>query len=129
MNLNQLTVPSKDVEAAKTFYLALGLVLIVDSSPRYVRFECPDGECTFSIHHAEEIRPDPGLVIYFECVDLDLTIATLADKGIRMDDGPVDQQWLWREARLSDPDGHQLCLFHAGENRRKPPWLLPPADA
>ena len=41
--------------------------------------------------------------------------------------GPMDMSWLWREARLADPDGHRLCLFHAGENRKHPPWRLPPA--
>ena len=63
MNLNRLTIPSADVETSKAFYQALGLVLIVDSSPRYVRFECPDGESTFFIHLAENVRLDPGLII------------------------------------------------------------------
>ncbi|HZO78526.1 MAG TPA: hypothetical protein VFB39_10820 [Solirubrobacteraceae bacterium] len=27
---------------------------------------------------------------------------------------PMDQPWLWREARLRDPDGNWLCLFNAG---------------
>jgi catechol 2,3-dioxygenase-like lactoylglutathione lyase family enzyme len=22
------------------------------------------------------------------------------------------------------PDGHHLCLFHAGDNRRHPPWRV-----
>jgi hypothetical protein len=38
--------------------------------------------------------------------------------------GPIDQSWLWREARLRDPDGHVICLFSAGENRINPPWKL-----
>jgi hypothetical protein len=37
---------------------------------------------------------------------------------------PVDQPWLWREARLRDPDGNWLCLLRAGENRLVPPWRL-----
>ena len=128
MNLNQLTIPSANVETSKAFYQALGLVLIVDSSPRYVRFECPDGESTFSIHLAENVRPDPGLIIYFECGDLDLFVAKLGGKGIHIDSEPLDQRWLWREAHLSDPDGHHLCLYHAGENRRNPPWRLIAVD-
>jgi hypothetical protein len=43
------------------------------------------------------------------------------------DTPPADQRWLWREARLRDPDGHELCLFHAGDNRLNPPWRLPEA--
>ena len=45
--------------------------------------------------------------------------------GIAFDSPPTDQPWLWREARLRDPDGNCLCLFAAGENRRHPPWRLP----
>jgi len=47
MNLNQITIPSIDLEKAVVFYKKLGLQLIVDALPKYVRFECPDGESTF----------------------------------------------------------------------------------
>ena len=53
MNLNQITIPSLDVEKAVTFYKTLGLHLIVNALPRYVRFECPDGDSTLSIHKSE----------------------------------------------------------------------------
>ena len=46
------------------------------------------------------------------------------DAGIDFDTEPADMPWLWREARLRDPDGHHLCLFRAGDNRRYPPWRL-----
>jgi hypothetical protein len=36
--------------------------------------------------------------------------------------------YLWREARLSDPDGHELRLYRAGRNRLDPPWKVAPAD-
>ncbi len=38
MNLNQITIPSVDLEKAVVFYKKLGLHLIVDALPRYVRF-------------------------------------------------------------------------------------------
>ena len=38
--------------------------------------------------------------------------------------GPTDQSWLWREAYLKDPDGNLICLYHAGANRRFPPWRI-----
>ncbi|WP_317041912.1 VOC family protein [Winogradskyella sp. PC-19] len=47
MNLNQVTIPSLDVEKATEFYKTLGLTLIVEALPRYVRFECPNGDSTF----------------------------------------------------------------------------------
>ena len=45
--------------------------------------------------------------------------------GLPFESEPHDQPWLWREAHLQDPAGNQICLFHAGGNRRDPPWRLP----
>lgn len=42
----------------------------------------------------------------------------------RFDTPPTDQRWLWREAYLKDPAGNRICIFHAGENRRYPPWRI-----
>jgi catechol 2,3-dioxygenase-like lactoylglutathione lyase family enzyme len=124
MNLNQITIPSTDIPRAVAFYQQLGLRLIVDSSPRYVRFECPEGDATISIHHVAPFTTNPELVIYFECERLDEVVAELKGKGIVFDAEPQDQNWLWREAYLRDPDGNHLCLFSAGENRRNPPWRV-----
>jgi catechol 2,3-dioxygenase-like lactoylglutathione lyase family enzyme len=124
MNLNQITIPSTNVPRAVAFYQQLGLRLIVDSSPRYVRFECPNGASTFSIHHVAQLSLNPDLVLYFECERLDEVVAALKSKGIVFDADPQDQDWLWREAYLRDPDGNVLCLFYAGENRLNPPWHI-----
>ena len=53
MNLNQITIPSLDLEKSIPFYQTLGLKLIVKSLPHYARFECPDGTSTFSIQQVE----------------------------------------------------------------------------
>ena len=66
MNLNQITIPSIDLSISVSFYQKLGLKLIVDALPRYARFECPDGESTFSIHKTDELPKGSGVVIYFE---------------------------------------------------------------
>jgi catechol 2,3-dioxygenase-like lactoylglutathione lyase family enzyme len=117
-------MPSADVQRAVEFYEALGLILIVDSVPRYARFACPDGEATFSIHQVEVLAPGEKPVVYFECDDLDATVARLENLGISFELKPVDQPWLWREAYLRDPDGNQICLYYAGENRLNPPWKI-----
>lgn len=124
MNLNQVTLPSTNVPRAVAFYQQLGLRLIVDSSPRYVRFICPNGNTTFSIHHVETLSPNPDLVIYFECEPLDEVVAQLKQQGVVFDADPRDQRWLWREAYLRDPDGNVICLYYAGENRLHPPWRI-----
>ena len=124
MNLNQVTVPSHNLEDAVAFYKQLGLRLIVDSIPRYARLECPDGDSTLSIHHVEHPIQTNGLAVYFECFDLDERVAALKKNGVQFDLEPTDQRWLWREAHLHDPDGNKIILFRAGENRKNPPWRI-----
>lgn len=124
MDLNQITLPASDLERSVAFYRTLGLRLIVDSVPRYARFECPGGSSTFSLHHVDDAQPSEGLTIYFECSDVDAEVARLEAAGLVFETAPVDQRWLWREAHLLDPDGHRICLFHGGENRRNPPWRV-----
>ena len=124
MNLNQVTIPSRDIASSVEFYKKLGLRLIVDSIPRYARFECPAGESTFSIHHVEEPILTTGLTVYFECENLDDRVRELEQMGVGFDILPTDQRWLWREAHLRDPDGNHLILYYAGENRKNPPWRI-----
>lgn len=119
MRLNQVTVGTIDYGASVAFYRRLGLQQIVDASPRYARFETPTGE-TLSIHAVAAVTGET--VIYFEVEDVDAAVA-----GLPLDQPPIDQAWLWREARLRDPSGNQVCIYHAGKNRRFPPWRL--ADA
>lgn len=123
MDLNQVTLPATDVGRSVTFYKALGFTQIVANLPTYARFECQGG-ATFSLHHVEAVVADCGVVVYFECADLDDTYQGLVARGIQFDAAPVDQTWLWREAYLRDPDGNVLCLYQAGKNRRYPPWRL-----
>jgi hypothetical protein len=52
VDLNQITIPCENYEKSVDFYRQLGLRLIVDSPPRYARFETTSGT-TLSIHHAE----------------------------------------------------------------------------
>ena len=116
MNLNQVTLDVSDIERSRAFYERLGLILIV-SSDHYARFVCPappnERPATFSIHLAQTVTPgETG--VYFECDDLDARVAQLKSAGVRFDNDPVDQRWLWREAWLRDPDGNRLCLYFGG---------------
>lgn len=124
MILNQVTLPSSDLSRGVEFYRALGFQLIVDALPRYARFEIPPDGATLSLHRVEAPVTNCGQVIYFECEDLDERVRTLEATGIAFDQLPRDEPWLWREARLRDPDGNVLCLYRAGANRRYPPWRV-----
>ena len=124
MNLNQVTVPSLDLEKSIPFYQKLGLKLIVKALPHYARFECPDGDSTFSIHKVEELPRGDGIYVYFECNDLDAQVGELRANGIEFQETPSDRPWLWKEARLKDLDGNNLILFYGGKNRKNPPWRI-----
>lgn len=124
MNLNQITIPSINVEKAIVFYQMLGLKLIVESLPKYARFECVNGDATFSIHLVDELPKGLGTIVYFENDDLDTVVKELQVKGIVFDSLLEDKSWLWREASLKDFDGNQIILYKAGENRKNPPWKI-----
>ena len=124
MNLNQVTVPSIDIARSIEFYKALGLNLIVEALPHYARFECPNGDATFSVHLVDKLSDGEGTYVYFETESLDQEVARLRKEGMQFDQLPVDQSWLWREARLRDPDGNKIILYFAGDNRKSPPWRI-----
>jgi catechol 2,3-dioxygenase-like lactoylglutathione lyase family enzyme len=124
MRLNQITIPSLDVDKSVEFYKKFGLLLIFEALPRYVRFELPDGEATLSIHLVDALPKGNGVMVYFEEENLDELVKNLQTKGISFTLLPTDQRWLWREAHLLDPDGNKIILFFAGDNRKNPPWRV-----
>ena len=126
MDLNQVTIPVKDMDEATAFYRKLGFTQIVDTQ-HYARFSCPDGQATFSLS-LEEGEFDNPTVIYFEDQNLDQTCQTLEEKGIIFIHPPEDMRYLWREAVLLDPSGNKIKLYWAGENRLNPPWRVEITD-
>jgi catechol 2,3-dioxygenase-like lactoylglutathione lyase family enzyme len=121
MRLNQVTVGSTDLDRSESFYRTLGLTLIVKDD-HYLRFECPEGESTFSVDLVADVPELEQVTLYLETEDVDGAYRRLRRAGIEFEKAPAAMPWLWRECRLRDPDGHRLCLFHGGENRRNPPW-------
>jgi catechol 2,3-dioxygenase-like lactoylglutathione lyase family enzyme len=123
MNLNQITLPVRDVQEAVDFYQGMGFLQIVDS-PHYSRFEAVEGDATFSVHQSDEAGAGRGVIVYFETQRLDALVDELQAKGYEFIEEPDDKPWLWREARLNDPSGNEICLYLAGEYRRNPPWRV-----
>ena len=123
MDLNQVTLPSTNYDESVRFSRTLGLRQIVDSPPRYARFETSAGT-TLSIHAVEAEAEGAYVVVYFEVDNVDLEVRKLKNLGLVFETEPTDQDWLWREAYLYDPSGNRLCIYNAGDNRRFPPWRL-----
>lgn len=121
-SFNQVTVGARNYVASIDFYRKLGLQQIVDSPDNgYARFEAANG-ATFSIHASDQ--PANETVVYFESARLDAWVSTLRAQGLKFDQLPRDEEWLWREARLRDPHGNIVCLYHSSDNRRYPPWRI-----
>ncbi|HEY8867304.1 MAG TPA: VOC family protein [Solirubrobacteraceae bacterium] len=127
MRLNHVTVGVSDVERAVAFYKLLGLRQIVAAYPDYARFEVPEGDSTLSLARLDGSAPAPArsVSVHFETDRLDDLVRELKGRGVAFDQDPIDQPYLWREARLTDPDGNSIFLYSAGENRLNPPWRLP----
>lgn len=127
LRLNQITLAAKDMAASVLFYEKLGLTRIVDSAPRYVRFEFPDDghgtQATLSLHAAQtNFKPSVDApLIYFEVDDVK---TFLTDKSLTPITTPEMKSYLWFEADIEDPSGNRIRLFTAGENRRFPPWRV-----
>jgi len=126
MRLNHVTLIVTDFARSTAFYRALGLVPIVHEPPRYARFQCPDSDETLSIEVTGEAAAPARAQLYFECRDLDRTVAQLKAKGLVFQQDPTDMSYLWREARVRDPDGHDIRLYFAADNRLNPPWKVQP---
>jgi hydroxymethylpyrimidine/phosphomethylpyrimidine kinase len=122
--LNQVTVTGSDYKRSVAFYRKLGLKQIVDSPDTgYARFETAGG-VTMSVQIDPEEKILATTAIYLECDDLDERVEQLARSGVAFEHGPRNQPWMWREARLRDPDGNIIFFYKAGEARRFPPWRM-----
>jgi hydroxymethylpyrimidine/phosphomethylpyrimidine kinase len=122
--LNQVTVTGTNYRRSVDFYRELGLRQIVDSPDTgYARFETAGG-VTLSVQIDPDEKIIPTTAIYLECDDLDERVEQLARSGLTFEHGPRNQPWMWREARLRDPDGNIIFFYKAGENRRFPPWRM-----
>ena len=103
------------------------MVRIVEAPPRYARFESADGSGATLSLHAVTAPVGSGPVIYFDHPSanaLDAHVEDLKAQGLVFETEPTDESWGWREARLRDPAGNEVCLMFAGKVRRFPDWRV-----
>ena len=126
LTFNHAMIYAKDVARALTFYRdLLGFKLIedfrYDGKAVYARLRAPGGDGTIAIHQAgpgASLASD-GVRLYFEVRDLDDFCHKLITRGFYVTQLPRMMEWGWRHAYLNDPDGHEISLYWAGENRMK----------
>jgi catechol 2,3-dioxygenase-like lactoylglutathione lyase family enzyme len=126
LTFNHAMIYVKDVERGILFYRdLLGFKLIEDfqyeKKPVYARLRAPGGDGTIALHQVgpENSVLSDGVRLYFEVRALDDFCRNLQKKGFHMTQLPRMMPWGWRHAYLNDPDGHEISLYWAGENRMK----------
>jgi catechol 2,3-dioxygenase-like lactoylglutathione lyase family enzyme len=126
LTFNHAMIYCKDVERGLTFYRDLmGFKLIEDfryeGKPVYARLRAPGGDGTIALHLAGPgaSLASEGVRLYFEVRELDDFCRKLMQKGFYITQMPRMMPWGWRHAYLNDPDGHEISLYWAGENRMK----------
>jgi catechol 2,3-dioxygenase-like lactoylglutathione lyase family enzyme len=136
LTFNHAMIYCKDVERGLTFYRDLmGFKLIEDfryeGKPVYARLRAPGGDGTIALHLAGPgaSLASEGVRLYFEVRDLDDFCRKLMEKGFYITQMPRMMPWGWRHAYLNDPDGHEISLYWAGENRMKKTVMQAARDA
>src|SRR5215469_13057076 len=126
LTFNHAMVYVKDVERGLGFYRdLLGFKLIEDfryeNKPVYARLRSPGGDGTIALHQVgpEDSVSSDGVRLYFEVRELDEFCRKLQQKNFYITKLPRMMPWGWRHAYLNDPDGHEISLYWAGENRMK----------
>ena len=136
LTFNHAMIYVKDVQRGLDFYRDwLGLKLIEDfryeGRPVYARLRAPGGDGTIALHQAgpgASVTSD-GVRLYFEVRDLDDFCRKLQKRGFYFTQLPTMMPWGWRHAYLNDPEGHEISLYWAGENRMKKTVMKAAKDA
>jgi catechol 2,3-dioxygenase-like lactoylglutathione lyase family enzyme len=135
LSFNHAMVYVKDVERALGFYRdLLGFKLIEDfryeNKPVYARLRAPAGDGTIALHQAgpDDSVSSEGVRLYFEVGELDEFCRKLQQKNFYITKLPRMMPWGWRHAYLNDPDGHEISLYWAGENRMKKTMMMKAAQ-
>ena len=124
LTFNHAMIYVKDVQRGIDFYRDwLGFKLIEDFRHEgravYARMRAPGGDGTIALHQAgpgASVASD-GVRLYFEIRDLDGFCRKLQQRGFFFTQLPQMMPWGWRHAYLNDPEGHEISLYWAGENR------------
>jgi len=126
LTFNHAMVYSRDVQRALGFYRDLLGFKLVDefrheNRPVYARLRAPGGDGTLALHLADAGTPivSDGVRLYFEIRELEDFCRKLQAKGFYITQMPRMMPWGWLHAYLNDPDGHEISLYWAGENRMK----------
>lgn len=136
LTFNHAMIYVKNVTRGLQFYRDwMGFKVIEDfryeGRSVYARLRAPGGDGTIALHQAGPGASvtSNGVRLYFEVRDLDGFCRSLQKRGFYFTQLPTMMPWGWRHAYLNDPDGHEISLYWAGENRMKKTVMKAARDA
>ncbi|AEA28292.1 VOC family protein [Pseudonocardia benzenivorans] len=107
--LARAIVSVADLDAALRFYRDVLGLPVVAPAPDVAMLALPGG--TDLMLHQRPSRPsDAGVALSFAVDDVDATVDAAVSAGCGVLDAPADQPWGERQAVLTDPDGHVVCV-------------------
>ena len=126
LTFNHAMIYCKDVERGMRFYRDLmGFKLIEDfryeGTPVYARLRAPGATERLPCTWPGRARrwPAKGCDCTSKYAISTTSAASSMQKGFYITQMPRMMPWGWRHAYLNDPDGHEISLYWAGENRMK----------
>ncbi|GAY08825.1 VOC family protein [Pseudonocardia sp. N23] len=107
--LARAIVSVADLDTALRFYRDV-LALPVGTRTTDVVFLPVPGGTELMLHERPSQPSAAGVALSFAVDDVDATTDAAVSAGCGVLDAPADQPWGERQAVLTDPDGHVVCL-------------------
>jgi catechol 2,3-dioxygenase-like lactoylglutathione lyase family enzyme len=108
--LQRMIISVADREKSLALYRdALGLAVTYEQGDM-VMLAVPGGDVEVLLHQRPPTAGMAGVAVSFLVDDVDTTTAAAGKAGASVVDPPADQPWGERQAVLTDPDGHVVCL-------------------
>lgn len=107
--LARAIVSVADLDIALRFYRDV-LDLPVSTRTSDVAFLAVPGGTELMLHERPARPSDAGVALSFAVDDVDTLTDAAVSTGCGVLDAPADQPWGERQAVLTDPDGHVVCL-------------------
>ncbi|RTL66560.1 MAG: glyoxalase [Pseudonocardiaceae bacterium] len=107
--LARAIVSVADLDIALRFYRDVLGLPVTTPAPGIATLPVPGG--TELMLHERPARPsDAGVALSFAVDDVDALTDAAVSAGCGVLDAPADQPWGERQAVLTDPDGHVVCV-------------------
>ncbi|WP_436530030.1 VOC family protein [Actinoplanes sp. HUAS TT8] len=111
VGLQRIIISVADLTRSLVLYRdALGLT-VTSRFGEVARLDVPGTTTELLLHQRPPTSGPAGVAVSFRVDDVDAATAAAEKAGAAVVDAPEDQPWGERQAVLTDPDGHVICLI------------------